>query len=136
MSTYSVGPYINFQGHAREAMEYYQSVLGGALDLHTVNEQGVASPARPGDNIAQARLVADGVLLVATDGHPKYPPTVGEHMAIALSGTDSDRITDIFNTLAEGGKLKGKLTEQPWGGKTGYLTDKFGVNWVVSIEQA
>jgi len=132
----SIGPYINFQGNAREAMEFYQSVLGGALDLHTVNDQGVASLARPGDTITQARLVADGMLIVGTDGHPKYPPTVGENMAIVLSGTDSDRLTGIFNALAESGKLKGKLTEQPWGGKTGYLTDKFGINWVISIEQA
>ena len=49
MSTFHVGPYINFQGKTREAMEFYQSVLGGDLVLHTVNEQGVSSVARPGD---------------------------------------------------------------------------------------
>ena len=136
MSTMQAGAYINFQGKAREALEYYQSVLGGTLELHTVNEQGVASPTRPGENVAQARLVTDGLLIVATDGHPKYPPTVGENMAIALSGTDSDQITAAFNALAEGGKIKGKLTEQPWGGKVGYLVDQFGINWVVNIEQA
>lgn len=30
MSQPYVGPYINFQGRAREAMEFYQTVLGGS----------------------------------------------------------------------------------------------------------
>ena len=30
-----LNPYLNFRGNAREAMEFYQSVLGGELDrLH------------------------------------------------------------------------------------------------------
>jgi len=28
MSTYYMGPYVNFQGQARVAMEFYQTVLG------------------------------------------------------------------------------------------------------------
>jgi len=56
-------------------------------------------------------------------------------MAIALGGTSKDRLTKIFHGLAEGGKIKGPLGPQPWGGReVGYLMDKFGINWVVSIE--
>lgn len=40
----------------------------------------------------------------------------------------------IFEGLAEGGKVKGKLENRQWGGETGYLEDKFGINWVVSVE--
>ena len=35
MSQQYLCPYINFQGRAREAMEFYQKVLGGNLDLQT-----------------------------------------------------------------------------------------------------
>jgi PhnB protein len=74
-------------------------------------------------------------VIVASDGHPKYPAKVGENTAIALSSADRERITRIFKALAEGGQLKGPLTKQPWGGATGYLMDKFGINWVVSVEE-
>lgn len=57
-------------------------------------------------------------------------------MAVALSGTDRDRVTKMFNALAEGGKVKGPISPQPRGGSAGYLLDKFGVNWVVTIEGA
>ena len=130
------GPYINFQGRAREAMEFYHKVLGGNLDLHTVNEQGVSKPARPGDRIRHARLEADDVLILATDGHPTYPAKVGENMAVALSGTDKGRLTKIFNDLAEGGRIKGPLTRQHWGAAVGWLTDKFGIDWMINIDGA
>ncbi len=48
MSTYYMGPYVNFQGQARAAMEFYQTVLGGTLDLMTLDNQGASKPAGPG----------------------------------------------------------------------------------------
>ncbi len=136
MSKIQLGPYVNFQGRAREAMEFYHEVLGGNLDLQTVDEQGVSRPAGPGDSIRHARLEADGALIIATDGHPRYPAKVGENMAIALGGTDKGRLTIIFNDLAEGGKIKGPLAAQPWGADVGWLTDKFGIDWMVNIDKA
>ena len=53
-------------------------------------------------------------------------------MAIALGGTDKDRLTKIFGYLAEGGTIKMPLTPQSWG-DVGYLVDKFGINWMVNI---
>ncbi len=135
MSKIYTGTYVNLQGRAREAMEYYHTALGGNLDLQTVNEQGVARPAGPEDRITHARLEADGVLILATDGHPNYPAQVGENIAIALGGTDKDRLTSIFNQLAEGGRVKMPLTEQA-AGAVGWLTDRFGINWMVTIDRA
>lgn len=135
MSKVYTGNYVNFQDRAREAMEYYHAALGGNLDLQTVNEQGVAGPAGPEDPITHARLEADGVLILATDGHPNYPAQVGENIAIARGGTDKDRLTSIFNQLAEGGRVKMPLTEQA-AGAVGWLTDRFGINWMVTIDRA
>ena len=131
-----LSPYINFQGRAREAMQFYQKVLGGKLELQSANEKGVPKPAGPGDRIANARLESDGMVIVGSDGHPSYPPTVGDNLALAVGGTDKARLTKIFNDLAGGGKSKMPLTEQSGGAAVGWLTDKFGVNWMVSVEKA
>ena len=138
MSKIQVSPYVNLQGRAREAMAFYHKVLGGKLDLQTVSDASsdASKPAGPGDSIRHARLEADGALILATDGHPRYPAKVGENWAIALSGTDRDRLTKIFNALAEGGKIKGPLAKQPWGADVGWLTDKFGIDWMVNIDKA
>jgi PhnB protein len=130
MSQQYLSPCINFQGRAREAMEFYHKVLGGNLDLQTSNEQGALKPAGPGDRITHAQLEADGVRITASDGHPDYPAKVGDNIGIALGGTDKDRLTKIFNHLAEGGKMK-----MPPGEQAGWLTDRFGINWTVSIDK-
>ncbi|HEV2035695.1 MAG TPA: VOC family protein, partial [Candidatus Dormibacteraeota bacterium] len=103
MSKQFLSPYINFQGRAREAMEFYHQALGGKLELHTMDEKGAAKPAGPGDHISHAQLDADGARIVGVDGHPKYPAKVGENVALALGGTDKARLTKIFHDLAEGG---------------------------------
>ena len=110
--------YVNFHGRAREALEFYHEILGGTLDLRA------------------SRVEIDGAMIIATDGHPKYPPTVGDNMAIALSGSDAARLTWIFNSLSEGGTVKGTLSPQPGVGQIGYLMDRFGINWIITIEQA
>ena len=124
MSKIQLSPYVNFQGRAREAMEFYEKALGGSADLQT------------GPDVRYARLEADGALIVGSDGHPKFAPTVGDNMAIALNGADKEQLSRAFTALAEGGQLKAPLTKQPSGAEVGYLTDKFGINWIVSIDNA
>lgn len=113
MSQQHLSPYVNFGGRAREALEFYHKVLGGKVDLQAM------------------RLEVDGTRILAADGHPDYPAKAGENMALAVTGSDKDRLIQIFNALVEGGTLKMQLTESE-----GWLTDKFGINWLVKIEKA
>jgi PhnB protein len=136
MSKRYVAPYINFAGKAREAMEFYRTVLGGTVVLQTTDDQGTAKPTGSGDRISYARLEADGVIIIGSDGHPSYPAKVGDNIALAVGGTDKDRLTKVFSGLAEGGKVKGPIAPQPWNAEVGWLIDKFGVNWMVNIEKA
>jgi hypothetical protein len=82
-------------------MDFYHKLLGGTLERQTINQQGVLKPAGPGSN-------------------------TGDHMALALAGTDRIRLSKIFNDLADGGKIKGPPTRQSGGGEVGWLVDKFG----------
>ena len=136
MSEIKLSTYINLQGRAREAMELYQRVLGGNLDTQTTSEQGVTRREGTGDSIAYFRLDTGGGLIIASDGHPDYPAKIGENMGISVGGTDKDRLSEIFSGLAEGGRVKMPLSAQPWGAEVGWLEDKFGITWMVSIDQA
>jgi PhnB protein len=125
MSTIQLTPFINFQGRAREALEFYQKVLGGKLDLQ----------AGPEGRVGQARLEAEGVRIIGTDGHPSYPAKIGENLALSLEGSDSPRLSGIFKALSEGGKVNMPLAKQPWGGEVGWLVDRFGISWMISIQE-
>lgn len=133
MSSSAANPYINFQGHAREAMEFYQKALGGKLQLFTATKQGPPKEAGPGDSIMHSALQSDGLLIMGTDGMPEYPITVGDNIAVALTGDDSDYLTKAFKLLSKGGNVKQALKIESWGDGFGYFTDKFGINWMVNI---
>ncbi len=133
---HQVGPYINFQGRAREAMELYQSILGGKLELYAAGEQGAPRPAQPGEPIQHARLSGDGFLVIGSDGHPSYPPTTGDNIAIVLVGSDKAAMRAAFEKLSEGGRVKLPLTEGPWGGAAAWLSDRFGINWNLVLQPA
>ena len=46
------------------------------------------------------------------------------------------RLTKLFDGLAEGGNVKVPLPAQSAGAAVGWFTDKFGINWMVSIDKA
>jgi PhnB protein len=135
MNDLIASPYINFQGRAREAFEFYQNALGGELTLTTEDPQGPPKVAGPNDHIMHGMLTAGNVIIMGADGLPEYPPTVGDNIAIVLSGTDREYISKVFDMLSEGGMVKQALKEESWGDLFGYFKDKFGINWMVNINQ-
>ncbi len=136
-SKLAVTPYLNFAGKAREAMGFYKKILGGTLELYTMNTKtGTFSPAGPKDGIMHAVLTADGAVVMGSDGMPQYPAKVGDNFALALAGTDAKRLTKVFNALAEGGFVKQPLMASPWGSSFGWLQDKYAINWMINIDKA
>jgi PhnB protein len=135
MSKLNMVPYINFNDHAREAMEFYQRVLGGKLDLLTWNPDGPPKPAEPGDRILHSVLETDGAFIMATDGMEGSLVPVGQNISITLSGPDRDRLEKAFEELSEGGKVSMPLHTESWGDTFGMLVDQFGISWMVNIDK-
>ena len=133
MDKTTIDPYINFQGHAREAMEFYQKIFGGKLTLLAFNPAGSPKPAGPDDAVMHARLEADGIVIMGSDGMPEYPPKVGDNFALALTGADAGYLTKAFDSLSEGGRVKQPLKKESWGATFGWTEDKFSINWMVNI---
>lgn len=132
MATSHTTPYINFQGRAREAFEFYHRILGGRLSLFAFDASGTLKAGSPTDPIGYGRLESDGVRIYGSDGNPAYPATHGDNIAISLAGPDKAGLTKAFAELAEGGTIKVPLTEAPWG-TAGWLADKFGITWNIDI---
>lgn len=72
---------------------------------------------------------------MASDTHPEYSPTfeIGNNVHLSINGSESDKLTEFFNKLSEGGKVTMPLEKQFWGDVYGSLTDQFGVHWMVNI---
>jgi PhnB protein len=80
-----------------------------------------------------AALTSDGITLFASDGRPGTPVIFGDNVHPSLQGSDSAKLTGLFDGLAAGGRVDMPLAKQFWGDTFGMLTDKFGVHWMVNI---
>ncbi|MEU7822857.1 VOC family protein [Catellatospora sp. NPDC049133] len=128
-----LNPYISFNGNAREAMEFYQGILGGNLTVSTFGEFG-DKDAPYANQIMHAQLESDaGYTLMASDTPPGMAYNPGDNITISLSGDDGDRLRGYWEKLTEGGTVGVPLEKQMWGDEFGALKDRFGVNWMVNI---
>jgi len=127
-----LNPYLRFDGTARQAMEFYQSVFGGELKINTFGEFGMQDSPQA-DQIMHAQLETDaGYTLMASDTPPGMPYNPGDTVTISLSG-DEESLKTYFAALAEGGKIGTPLEKQMWGDEYGDLVDKYGVSWMVNL---
>lgn len=131
--TARLNPYISFDGKAREAMEFYQSVFGGDLVVSTFGEFGAGEGVDP-DGVMHAQLTTpEGWTLMASDTPEQMPYHPGNNVTISLSG-DEPALRTYFDALAKGGKVTLPLEKQMWGDEFGQLTDRFGIHWMVDIQ--
>lgn len=137
----NLNPYINWRGQAREAMEFYQSVLGGELNVMTFADTGgeaMGVAANEVDWVMHAALsVSDSVLLMGAD-HPSHVPGEPQTQQVSLSGPAEDEATlrSWWEGLSEGANVNVPLEKAPWGDTFGMLTDRYGVDWLVNIAGA
>lgn len=130
--TSRLNPYINFPGNAREAMEFYNYVLGGTLVVNTFGEFGGETP-NP-DGVMHAQLETDGgFVLMASDLPPGMEHDAGSNIAISLSGDNSEELRAYWERLSAGGTVTMPLEKQMWGDEFGMCTDRFGISWMVNI---
>lgn len=129
-----LNPYINFQGQARDAIEFYKTVFGGKLTMSTFKEGGAPVGPDEENNIMHAMLEVDnGMVIMVSDtpNHMSYKP--GSNVSMSLSGESEEELKGYWDKLAVGATIEQPLAKAPWGDMFGMLTDKFGIHWLVNI---
>lgn len=126
-------PYLNFMGQTKEAMEFYQSILGGKLTMQTFKEANFPHDPADDDKVIHASIENDTLSFMASDGNAQHPVEMGDNIHMSIMGTDEAQLRGFFNKLSEGGTIDMPLEKQFWGDIYGQLTDKFGVHWMINI---
>ena len=116
-----LNPYLNFNGNAREAMEFYRSVFGGELKINTFGEFGNTDPA-VADRVIHANLdTPRGYRLMASDTGPGMTLNRGNNLTCSLSGDPGEGLEDVWEKLSDGGEE----------GPCGWVRDRYGLSWQV-----
>lgn len=135
-----LNPYLSFRTEARQAMEFYHSVLGGELTVTTFGEMP-GSGVSPDEEslVMHAQLQTDdGLMLMASDTPTGMSYEIPQGMSVSLTGDDPEAgdLRKAWEGLGEGGNIVMPLDPAPWGGLFGMLVDRYGISWMVAVNPA
>ncbi len=134
MNNSKLNPYFNFDGKAKEAMEFYKNALGGQLTMSTFKEGGMPVEPSEAEKIMHAMLIAEnGITIMASDTPKEWTLNPGNNISISLSGDNAAELQGYWDKLSVGGTIDQPLAKAPWGDTFGMFTDKFGIRWLVNI---
>ena len=133
-------PYLNFdKGQCREAMTFYQRVLGGELSpFMTFGETPAAADVPPElhTHVMHSCLTLDGQSLMGSDSTPFCPYEGVKGMSVALNFKGEAKAEKIFAALSEGArKIDMPLQETFWAARFGSLTDRYGTPWLINADK-
>jgi PhnB protein len=131
-------PYLFFEGTCEAALTHYAKVFGGQITaIHRFGDMpaDAGHPQMPDDykqKVMHASFEAPGFKLMGSDGRPGTEQK-GGNISLSLATTDLADGERVFNALSEGGKVEVPLADQFWGARFGSFTDRFGIDWMISI---
>lgn len=136
----TINPYINFNGNAEEAFNFYKSVFGGEFGK-IIRFKDLESPEFPvpeneADKIMRIVLPIGGNTLIANDV-PESMGRVSENenrSKIAVTAESRDEADRIFKGLSDGGTVEMPMDESPWGTYFAMFRDKYGIEWTVEFD--
>jgi PhnB protein len=136
----AINPYLTFAGKAEEAFNFYKSVFGGEFAmLQRFKDTPGSGQTDPKDSnliMHVALPIGKSNVLMASDvaGPMANGFKEGNNISISISANTKEEADKLYNGLSAGGKQTLPMADQFWGSYFGMLTDKFGINWMMSFD--
>ena len=131
-----VQPYLFFNGHCAEALEFYKSTLGAEVQtvLRFKDNPDKPSPevvaTHLDDKIMHACMRIGETEVMASDGMGTGKPSF-QGVSLSLSVPDEAEADRVFDALKKGGTVKMPIGKTFFSPRFGMVADRFGVSWMV-----
>jgi PhnB protein len=133
-----VQSYLMFNGRTEEALEFYKKSIGAKVEMMMRFKDAPEGQCAPGteDKIMHSSFKIGDTVLMASDGMCSgEPKTEFKGISLTLNPKTEAECERLFNALADGGQVFQPLIKTFFSPKFGVVSDKFGVNWMVLVEQ-
>jgi predicted 3-demethylubiquinone-9 3-methyltransferase (glyoxalase superfamily)/uncharacterized protein YndB with AHSA1/START domain len=127
----SLAPLLMFAGDAQAAMDFYASVFFPAR-IERLERYRDGEPGEPGA-VKLAVLRIGDQLVRCIDGGAGHAFTFTPAISLAVRGASVDAVDRAFARLADGGTVLMPLDRYPFSDRFGWVTDRFGVSWQISL---
>jgi PhnB protein len=132
-----VQSYLMFNGRTEEALEFYKKAIGAKVEMMMRFKEAPEGQCAPGheNKIMHSSFRVGDTVLMASDGMMKDKLEF-KGISLTLNPKSETECERLFNALAEGGQVHQPLVKTFFSPKFGVVADKFGVTWMVLVEQA
>lgn len=140
--TNTISPYLTFNGNCEDAFNFYRSVFGGEFQyLGRFKEmppmEGKAVPESELNKIMHISLpISRETALMGSDSSEAFgqATVTGNNFSISINATSKAEADRLYNGLSAGGQTTMPMNDTFWGSYYGMLTDKYGIQWMVSYD--
>ena len=137
-----INPYLNFEGNCEEAFNFYKSVFGSEFmymgRFEDMPSQEGMPPMREEfkKKIMHVSLLIGETILMGSDTGGDCAPSfvAGNNISLSLNPNSKAEADKLFAALSKDGKVIMPMEDMFWGEYFGMLTDKFGINWMISAK--
>ena len=134
----SIQPYLVFNGRCEEAVDFYRKAIGAEIEMmmrfKDAPDKNMISPGHE-EKIMHASLKVGATMLFASDGRCE-PGSGFSGFSLSLEAANEAAAKMFFNALADGGQIQMPLTKTFFSPCFGMVIDRFGVSWMVIINQS
>jgi predicted 3-demethylubiquinone-9 3-methyltransferase (glyoxalase superfamily) len=124
--------FLMFEGRAEEAMNFYVSTFGQAEVLN-IQRYG-PDEAGPEGSVVRASFSLYGQVFMCIDSSVHHAFTFTPAISLYVTCASEEEIDRLFRQLSQDGQVLMPLATYPFSKKFGWLADKFGVSWQLSLE--
>ena len=123
-------PFLWFDNQAEEAARFYVSAFEGSK-TGAIRRYGDAGPG-PKGTVMTVSFELQGCSFMALNGGPLFSMTPSVSFFVSCR-TEKD-IDTLWGRLSEGGKIYMELGKYPFSPKFGWVGDRYGVTWQLSLD--
>ncbi|WP_026677956.1 VOC family protein [Fictibacillus gelatini] len=133
ISNQKITTFLTFTGQAEEAMNYYTSSFDRS-EIVSITRYGEEVPGKEG-TVMQAVFSLNGQTFMCIDSPIEHEWTFTPAVSLFVTCETEEEIDRLFEELSKDGAVLMPLAEYPFSKKFGWVNDKFGVSWQLSLEK-
>ena len=125
--------FLMFEGKAEEAMNFYTSLFDRS-EIVSISRYDENGPGTEG-TVIHATFTLNGQEFMCIDSFVKHDFTFTPAMSLYVTCETEEEIETVFNKLAQDGAILMPLGSYPFSKKFGWLNDKYGVSWQLTLAE-
>ena len=132
-----VQPYLFFGGRCEEALEFYGTAIGAKIERLVRFKESPEPQGLPDcfdDKVMHASVRIGKTTFMVSDGQCEGDQNF-DGFSLSITVPDIVQAENIFAALAQNGLVVTPLEKTFWAPRFGMLQDRFGVSWMVSVQQ-